>query len=111
MMTAFGLAAQMSTGSSRRFGVAGGETGDLVPGGFYRFSRNPTFVGQAALLAGVAMAVPSAPTVLAPAMFFWSASAQVRPEGAALCADLEPEHDRYATSIPRWIGINCKAEQ
>ena len=52
-MVAF--AAQMSMGSSWRVGVVGGETGDLVSGGLYRFSRNPTFVGQAALLTGVAI--------------------------------------------------------
>jgi protein-S-isoprenylcysteine O-methyltransferase Ste14 len=106
-MVAF--AAQMSMGSSWRVGVVGGETGDLVCGGLYRFSRNPTFVGQAALLAGVAMAVPSLPTVLAPVMFLWSASTQVRSEEAALRMAIGPDYDRYAASVPRWIGIKRKA--
>ncbi len=106
-MVAF--AAQMSMGSSWRVGVAGGETGALVSGGLYRFSRNPTFVGQATLLAGVALAVPSTPTILAPILFLWSASAQIRSEEAALRADLGPEYDRYAASVPRWIGIGRKA--
>ena len=108
-MVAF--AAQMSMGSSWRVGVVGGETGDLVSGGLYRFSRNPTFIGQAALLAGVAMAVPSAPTVLAPILFLWSASTQVRSEEAALRAAIGPEYDRYAATVPRWISINLKASQ
>ncbi len=102
-MVAF--AAQMSMGSSWRVGVAGGETGDLVSGGLYRFSRNPTFVGQAAVLAGVALAVPSAPTILAPILFLWSAITQVRSEETTLRAALGPEYDRYAASVPRWIGI------
>lgn len=97
------FAAQMSMGSSWRIGVLSGETGDLVSGGLYRFSRNPTFVGQAALLVGVAMAIPSAPTLLAPILFLWSASAQVRSEEAALRAAIGPDYDRYAASVPRWI--------
>ena len=108
-MVAF--AAQMSMGSSWRVGVVGGETGDLVSGGLYRFSRNPTFVGQAALLAGVALAVPSAPTVLAPILFLWSATTQIRSEEAALRAAIGPDYDRYAASVPRWIGINRKASR
>lgn len=107
----FAFAAQMSMGSSWRVGVVGGETGDLVSGGLYRFSRNPTFVGQAALLAGVALAVPSVPTFVAPILFLWSAGTQVRSEEAALRAAIGPDYDRYAASVPRWIGINRKAEQ
>jgi protein-S-isoprenylcysteine O-methyltransferase Ste14 len=108
-MVAF--AAQMSMGSSWRVGVVGGETGDLVSGGLYRFSRNPTFVGQAALQAGVAMAVPSLPTVLAPVLFLWSASTQVRSEEAALRMAIGPDYDRYAASVPRWIGRKSKAAE
>ena len=107
-MVAF--AAQMSMGSSWRVGVISGETGDLVSGGLYRFSRNPTFVGQAALLAGVAMAVPSVPTILAPILFLWSASTQVRSEEAALRAAIGPDYDHYTASVPRWIGISREAE-
>jgi len=99
------FAAQMSMGSSWRVGVVGGETGDLVSGGLYRFSRNPTFVGQAALLAGVAMAVPAVPTVLAPLLFLWSASTQVRSEEAALRTAIGADYDRYTASVPRWIGF------
>ena len=106
-MVAF--AAQMSMGSSWRVGVTAGETGDLVSNGLYRFSRNPTFVGQFALLAGVAMAVPAVPTVLAPILFLWSASTQVRSEEAALRNAIGPDYDRYAASVPRWIGLNRKA--
>ncbi len=47
------FAAQMSMGSSWRVGVAEGATGNLVSDGLYRLSRNPTFVGQFMLLAGV----------------------------------------------------------
>ena len=108
-MVAF--AAQMSMGSSWRVGVVGGETGDLVSGGLYRFSRNPTFVGQAALLTGVAIAVPAIPTIMAPLLFLWSASTQVRSEEAALRMAIGPDYDRYAASVPRWIGRKSKAAE
>lgn len=102
-MVAFG--AQMSMGTSWRVGVVTGQTGNLVSVGLYRFSRNPTFAGQAALLAGVALTVPSAPTILAPILFLWSAITQIRSEEAALRQTLGPEYDRYAASVPRWIGL------
>lgn len=102
-MVAF--AAQMSMGTSWRVGVVSGATGDLVSGGLFRFSRNPTFVGQAAVLSGVALAVPCVPTILAPLLFLWSAAIQIRSEEAALRQSLGPEYDRYAASVPRWIGL------
>ena len=106
-MVAF--AAQMSMGSSWRVGVVSGATGSLVSGGLYQFSRNPTFVGQFALLAGVALAVPAVPTILAPILFLWSAATQVRSEEAVLREALGPDYDRYVASVPRWIGIPRKA--
>lgn len=102
-MVAF--AAQMSMGASWRVGVVDGETGDLVTRGLYRFSRNPTFVGQFALLTGVALAVPAIPTILAPLLFLWSAATQVASEEVALREALGKNYDRYAASVPRWIGI------
>lgn len=105
-MVAF--AAQMSMGASWRVGVVDGETGDLVTGGLYRFSRNPTFVGQFALLTGVAFAAPAIPTILAPLLFLWSAATQVSSEEVALREALGQDYDRYAASVPRWIGIARK---
>jgi len=102
-MVAF--AAQMSMGAAWRVGVVIGQTGSLVSGGLYRFSRNPTFVGQFALLAGVAFAIPAMPTILAPILFLWSAITQVRSEEAALRQALRSDYDRYAATVPRWIGL------
>ena len=105
-MVAF--AAQMSMGTSWRVGVVTGQTGSLVSGGLYQFSRNPTFVGQFALLAGVALSVPAVPTILAAILFLWSASTQVRSEEVALRQALGPDYDRYAAAVPRWIGFRVK---
>lgn len=57
------FAAQMSMGASWRVGVLKGESGALVTGGLFGFSRNPTFVGQGLLLTGLAVAVQSFPTL------------------------------------------------
>lgn len=99
------FAAQMSMGTSWRVGVVTGQTGSLVSCGLYQFSRNPTFVGQFALLAGVALAIPAVPTVLASLLFLWSSSVQIRSEEAALRTSLGPDYDAYASGVPRWLGL------
>lgn len=99
------FASQMSMGASWRVGVAAGEAGPLVTGGLYRLSRNPTFLGQALLLAGVALAIPSSPTALAVAVFLWSASVQIRDEEQVLRATHGAAYDEWASRVPRWFGI------
>ncbi|MGZ3215080.1 MULTISPECIES: methyltransferase family protein [Paracoccus] len=100
------FAAQMSMGSSWRVGVAEGATGTLVSGGLYRFSRNPTFMGQIILLAGVSLAIPAVPTILAPLLFLWSASTQIRSEESELKQALGADYSRYLATVPRWIGFH-----
>lgn len=102
-MVAF--AAQVAMGRSWRVGVARGATGKLVSNGLFRFSRNPTFVGQFALLVGISLAIPAIPTIVAAVLYIWSAKTQVRSEEAALRHSLGAEYDRYAASVPRWIGL------
>lgn len=99
------LAAQMSMGISWRVGVRQGETGALVQGGLFRFSRNPTFLGQLLLLAGLALAIPSLPTLAGVLLFFWSAQVQIRSEEQALSASLGADYDAFARAVPRWIGL------
>lgn len=104
------FAAQMSMGSSWRVGVAEGATGPLVTGGLYRFSRNPTFVGQFMLLAGVGLAIPAVPTFLASMLFLWSAATQVQSEETALQQALGRDYDHYLKTVPRWIGFHRRNE-
>lgn len=99
------FAAQLSMGSSWRVGVKAGETGALVQGGLFRFSRNPTFLGQLLLLVGVALAIPAFPAVAGVAVFFWSASVQIRSEEAVLSASNGDDYRAFQASVPRWIGI------
>ena len=100
------FAAQMSMGSSWRVGVVEGATGPLVSGGLYRFSRNPTFVGQFMLLAGVGLALPAVPTFLAPMLFLWAAATQVRSEETVLRQALGRDYEHYLNTVPRWIGLH-----
>lgn len=102
---ALALVAQWSMGASWRVGVQAEETGELVDDGLFRVSRNPTFLGQAMLLIGVALAVPSLPTALAPLLFLWSAHVQIRSEEAALLATHGQAYAGYMARTPRWIGL------
>jgi signal peptidase II len=89
-------------------GVKSGETGALVQDGLFRFSRNPTFLGQLLLLSGVALAIPALPTVAGVALFFWSASVQIRSEEAVLTASNGADYRAFQASVPRWIGMPGK---
>ncbi|MDQ1901949.1 MULTISPECIES: isoprenylcysteine carboxylmethyltransferase family protein [unclassified Paracoccus (in: a-proteobacteria)] len=99
------FAAQMSMGASWRVGVRQGESGALVTGGLFRFSRNPTFVGQAMLLMGIALAIPSLPGLLAVLLFITSASVQIRTEERVLLAAHGAAYRRWSAQVPRWIGL------
>lgn len=97
-------AAQVSMGASWRVGVQDEAVGTLVTGGLYDLSRNPTFVGQLLLLAGVALAVPSSLGLLAVLLFWSSAATQVRSEERTLGRILGEPYRRYKDAVPRWIG-------
>ncbi|RDD69648.1 methyltransferase family protein [Paracoccus versutus] len=103
MAVAFG--AQMAMGASWRVGLRAGEEGPLVTTGPFRISRNPTFLGQFLLLAGVLLASPSAPTLAGLALFAASASVQIRSEERLLRARHGGAYDRWARQVPRWIGL------
>lgn len=99
------FAAQMSMGASWRVGVIGSDAGALVTGGLFRLSRNPTFVGQLVLLAGVALAIPALPTLAAPLLFFAAARAQIPSEEAVLRSIHGQAYDDWAARVPRWFGL------
>jgi lipoprotein signal peptidase len=100
--------AQRSMGASWRVGVPEVDTGALVQAGLFRISRNPTFLGQAMLLAGVALAIPALPTTLAIVIFLTSASLQIRSEEAALARTLGQPYLAYCKDVPRWIGLKME---
>ncbi len=97
------FAAQLSMGASWRVGVQAGAVGALVKGGLYRFSRNPTFVGQGLLLAGVFLAAPSLLTLAGLALFLWSAHTQVLSEEVMLLGEHGADYAAFKTEVPRWF--------
>lgn len=98
------FAAQMAMGASWRVGVRAGATGDLVRAGLYTLSRNPTFLGQALLLAGVFLAIPSLAGGCAVLIFLISAQIQIRSEEAALLQAHGDAFRDFAARTPRWFG-------
>ena len=102
------FAAQMAMGASWRVGVDPAAVGSLVSGGLYGISRNPTFVGQLMLLAGVALAIPSLPAVVAVLLFWVSANAQIRSEEHVLETALGAPYLTYRAQVPRWIGTRVR---
>lgn len=98
-----GFAAQLSMGTSWRVGVQAGTVGALVKGGIYRFSRNPTFLGQGLLLAGLFLTVPSLLTFTGLALFIWSAHTQVAYEEALLEAEHGADYTAFKAEAPRWL--------
>lgn len=98
------LAAQARMGASWRVGVTDRETGPLVAKGLFALSRNPTFLGQAMLLIGVALVLPSLPTLIAAIFFTLAARTQIQTEEQVLLARHGKVYAEYMTRTPRWIG-------
>lgn len=105
------FASQVSMGASWRVGVKDGELGALVSGGFYEYSRNPTFVGQALLLIGTAAIAPSSGALLAAILFLWSAYSQVRSEEIALQQTHGSAYTLFCRRVPRWLGIPAQVRK
>lgn len=94
-MTPFASAAQ----------VSGTETGELVTGGVYRYSRNPQYVGYVLVLVGVGLARRSAAALglagaMALAFRYW-----VPVEERHLARDLGATYGRYRDRTARWVSL------
>lgn len=78
----------------------------LVTDGVFAFTRNPIYVGNTLLLAGVGLALPSGWMVAGA----WLAALLVdrlaiRREERHLSARFGPAYADYVARVPRWIGI------
>lgn len=102
------FAAQMSMGASWRVGVIKGETGELVSGGLFDWSRNPTFVGHIMLLLGVAISVPSLLTLLSVLSYAASIRYQVNKEEEALLVSHGDAFVAYCERVPRWFRLSVR---
>lgn len=102
-LVALGAQAQMA--GSWRIGAVEGTLGSIVTGGFFAFSRNPVFVGQVALFAGLALARPDPVQALLSLAVWIAAIWQVRIEEPVLRASLGEPYRHYAARTPRWLGL------
>jgi len=76
----------------------------LVISGFYRFTRNPMYLGLAFLLAAWMIYLGNPAGLLALAAFIWFLTEfQIKPEEAALRGRFGAEYDAYTKSVRRWI--------
>lgn len=98
-------AAQLYMGRSWRVGVATDAVGDLVRGGPYEWSRNPVFVGQVLMLAGLFFSIPSLPLLLALILFSAAAQYQVRQEEQTLRQVLGAPYQAYCNQVSRWFSL------
>jgi protein-S-isoprenylcysteine O-methyltransferase Ste14 len=80
-------------------------TSTLIMTGIFAVSRNPLYLGGVCVLAGLALAfnLPWSLALLLPALVACQ-SMLIAPEERYLAARFGAEYQRYAASVPRWIG-------
>lgn len=78
----------------------------LVTSGPNRLTRNPMYVGMAAVLVAQALARRSVPALIPAALFVVVIDrVQIPAEEAMLCERFGGEFERYASATPRWLAL------
>lgn len=76
----------------------------LVDTGFYRFSRNPIYLGDALILVGWGLWLANVASLAAIAVFVaYLNRFQIAPEERALRAAFGAEFDAYRARVRRWV--------
>ncbi len=76
----------------------------LVTGGVYQISRNPMYLGMAAIIAGPGLALGAWATLPVLAVFVWVITTyQIIPEEQALTKSFGDEFVNYKAQVRRWI--------
>lgn len=76
----------------------------LVTGGVYQISRNPIYLGMAAIIAGSGLALGTWATLPVLALFVWVITAyQIIPEERALKKLFGDGFETYKAQVRRWI--------
>lgn len=76
----------------------------LVTGGIFKISRNPMYLGMAAVIAGVGVGLGT--WVMLPILglfVFWITENQIKPEEHALVRIFGGEFEDYKSKVRRWI--------
>ncbi len=99
------LIAQRHMGNSWRIGAAEGEIGTIVDDGPFSLSRNPVFVGQMLLFAGLFLVFPGLVQAALTLALFIAVWLQVRIEERVLTATLGTPYVNYMSRVPRWLSL------
>lgn len=83
----------------------GGETGDLITGGIYDYSRHPQYAGFVAATAGLAAARGSRRAALLALELAVVMRAWVSVEETHLRRQFGAAYARLCSRVPRWIGV------
>jgi protein-S-isoprenylcysteine O-methyltransferase Ste14 len=80
------------------------KTKHLVVTGWYRFSRNPMYLGMLFLLIGWGLTLGNSfALMLIPAFVFLLTNLQIKPEEAVLRELFDDEFEQYCQRVRRWI--------
>jgi protein-S-isoprenylcysteine O-methyltransferase Ste14 len=94
---------QASMGASWRIGIDREHKTELLSSGFYRFSRNPIYLGLLATLAGLFLITPNALTFMILILGITLVQIQVRLEENHLERTHGDAYLKFLKSVPRWI--------
>ena len=97
-------AAQEQMGASGRVGIDRKRATALVTGGLFGRSRNPIFLAMRALMVGLVLLVPAAPTLALLVAAEILIQVQVRLEEAHLSVLHGGAYDDYRAQVRRWWG-------
>lgn len=76
----------------------------LVIGGIFKISRNPMYLGMAAVIAGFGVGLGTWVTLPILGLFvFWITENQIKPEEHALIKIFGSEFEDYKSKVRRWI--------
>lgn len=103
------LLSQRYMGASWRIGAAQGDLGGLVERGPFAISRNPVFLGQAALFSGLLIVLPDIVQAGLTLVLLVAIGLQVRIEERVLAAGLGAPYLAYKARVRRWLGVRRSA--
>ncbi|PZU74445.1 MAG: methyltransferase [Rhizobium sp.] len=101
--SALALYAQHYMGKSWRIGAAEGHLGTIVDTGPFSMSRNPVFVGQIVLFAGLVLVFTSILQLTVAIVLIIAVMLQVSIEERVLTKELGPAYVAYRRRVRRWL--------
>ena len=99
----FSVVAHFRLGKEWRSGIDPKGPANLHTEGFYRFSRNPMYLGIATAQLGFFLALPSAFSALCLLVGLYALRSQTLAEEKHLSNIFAEDYSRYQKAVPRWL--------